>query len=35
MHRALHEEGIASPLREQIEAALFRFADTLRTSRAN
>jgi hemoglobin len=35
MHRALHEEGIASPLREQIEAALFRFADALRTSRSN
>jgi hemoglobin len=35
MHRALHEEGVASPLREQIEAALFRFADALRSSKCN
>jgi len=34
MHRALREEGVDPPLREQIGAALFQFADALRTSRS-
>jgi len=35
MHRALQEEGVPSPLRDQVEAALFRFADALRRSQSN
>ncbi len=35
MHRALQEEGVASPLREQIEVALFRFADALSASKSH
>lgn len=30
MHRALAEEGVAPALKDQIETALFRFADALR-----